>query len=148
MSFGFDKVHTMTGYYDGPREGIADFEGRPHLYQSEWNEGLDLYSDTFLLSPVDPDLFALALESWEIWRRWEAAFHAGLTPLETHPALPEDRARAIELDRILKPRLIIDPANCFRVRGLFQSVPPTEPGAFLGFGPLEVRWERIAMPSK
>jgi hypothetical protein len=34
----FERVHTMTDYYDGPRGGIADFRGTPHLYESEWRD--------------------------------------------------------------------------------------------------------------
>jgi hypothetical protein len=34
----FEKVYTMTDYYDGPRRGIADFDGRPHFYDSEWDD--------------------------------------------------------------------------------------------------------------
>jgi hypothetical protein len=28
----------MTVYYDGPRKGIADVDGRPHFYESEWDD--------------------------------------------------------------------------------------------------------------
>jgi len=34
----YERVYTMTDYYDGPRKGIADFEGRPHLYEAEWDD--------------------------------------------------------------------------------------------------------------
>jgi hypothetical protein len=137
----------MPSYYDGPREGIADFEGQPHLYESEWNEGLNLEADTFLLSPVAPDIFALAMESWEIWLRWEAAFYGGRTTLETHPALPEDRPRHEELQQFLKPHLVIDPANCIRARGWFRSAAGVPTNPYAGFGALEVRWERMTPSS-
>jgi hypothetical protein len=30
----YETVHTMEDYYDGPREGFADVEGKPHFYVS------------------------------------------------------------------------------------------------------------------
>ena len=36
MSDEYETVHTMTDYYDGPRGGIAEVNGRPHLYTSTW----------------------------------------------------------------------------------------------------------------
>src|SRR5687768_8510315 len=30
----FERVYTVTDYWDGPREGIADFQDVPHLYRS------------------------------------------------------------------------------------------------------------------
>jgi hypothetical protein len=38
----FEIVHTIEEYYDGPRRGIANYNGKPHLYQSEWQDGEDL----------------------------------------------------------------------------------------------------------
>ena len=29
---GYEHVHTVLDYYDGPRKGVADFDGQPHLY--------------------------------------------------------------------------------------------------------------------
>jgi hypothetical protein len=138
---GHERVYTMTDYYDGPREGIADFEGQPHLYKSEWNDGEDLSTSTFKLSPVDPRLLALALEAWGIWRRWETAFHEGRTTRETHPALPEERSRSDELNQILEHELKIDEHRCVRARGDFKQLDDPE-WSGLGWKPLQVRWER------
>ena len=91
----FETVHTMTGYYDGPREGIADFCGVPHVYESMYADVADkpgVANDVFRLSSVTPEVFELALEAWAIWLRWETAFHRGeLTPDDAHPALLVDR---------------------------------------------------------
>jgi hypothetical protein len=38
---GYERVHTMTDYYDGPRKGLANFEGMPHLYEAEWDDQAD-----------------------------------------------------------------------------------------------------------
>jgi len=39
----FEKVHTMTDYYDGPRKGIADFAGQPHFFESGLNDDNDAF---------------------------------------------------------------------------------------------------------
>jgi hypothetical protein len=132
-------VHTMTDYYDGPRKGIADFQGRPHLYESQWDHVVDDYASKFRLSPVEPAVFVLAMESWRIWRRWETAFHEGQTTHETHPALPEDRARSQELDRLLEPVLRIDETNVVWARGEFKVRKDADYSG-KGFAPLQVRW--------
>lgn len=132
----------MTDYYDGPRKGIADFEGRPHLYESEWDDLADEYAFTFKLSPVEPRLFELALESWSIWRRWETAFYRGRTTVKTHPALPEERTRSVELKRILDGELRIDEGQCVRAEGDFKAIEDPEWNG-LGWRPLQVRWTRV-----
>ena len=96
------QVFTVPDWYDGPRGGIANYEGKPHLFQSLFKDiGSEYEEDVFLLWPISPEAMALAREDWEIWRRWEKAFHAKDTSKETHPALPEDRARYEQLQPLL-----------------------------------------------
>ena len=135
----FERVHTMTDYYDGPRGGVAEFGGIPHLYENEWDDAADNYASTFRLSPISPDLMALALEHWDIWERWWTAFYSGLATQETRPALPADRARHDELDQILKRRLKIDPHDYIRARATFRTVLGWDGR---GLAPNEVEWER------
>lgn len=136
----FEIVYTMTDWYDGPRRGIANYQRQPHLFESEWRDGENLDADTFLLMPIDPDAFCLALEDWAIWRRWETAFHQGKASEESHPALPEDRNRHEELERLLEGRLVVDPHQAVRRKAEFRV--RTDP-EWSGYGsrPLEVRWE-------
>ena len=54
---------------------------------------------------MDEDTWRLALEDWAIWERWEVAFHAKQTGLDTHPALPEDGPQHEVLAPLLKARL-------------------------------------------
>ena len=125
-------VHTITDYYDGPRGGIADYHGKPHIYNSMWDEATDDWAEYFALQPIDDETFRLAMEDWAIWERWERAFKAGLTTYDTHPALPEDRSRQDELNEILKPRLLIDMKRAIRVRGRFEKSMVEEPGLTSG----------------
>jgi hypothetical protein len=130
----FERVHTFTDYYDGPREGIADLGGAAHYYKAEWDTDRDDYADTFLLTPVDSETLVLALEDWAIWERWQEAFHEGHTDRATHPALPRDRPRHEEIQRLLAGRFTADPDRAIRKRGEFRV------RADAGESVLEVRW--------
>jgi hypothetical protein len=104
----FETVHTMTDWYDGPRRGVAIVQGQPHLYVSCWTNIDADCDDIFLLSPITEDLFSAALEDWAIWKRWEFAHKNGNASIETHPALPADLERHMEIEKILTQRLVID----------------------------------------
>jgi hypothetical protein len=50
----FESVIELTNWYDGPRDGVAYFQGRPHAFKSRM---LDVYgnhdaTDLFDLIPV------------------------------------------------------------------------------------------------
>ncbi len=135
----FEPVYTMTDFYDGPRRGLASFQGQPYLYQSRFSDIDSDCNDTFLLSPVSPETLELALESWCIWLRWEAAFREGRTTEETHPSLPADSARSAELDIELAARLKIDESAAVCALGNFRARPGSS--SELGTSPeLEVEW--------
>ena len=56
----WERVHTVNDFYDGPRLGVADYLGKPHIYQSEFSEAEDDYNDRFWLMPIEQKLFAFA----------------------------------------------------------------------------------------
>ena len=64
---GYEHVHTVTEYYDGPRKGIADYRGEPNLYECIFDELKDDYSESFRLAPLDAETFRMAMEDWVIW---------------------------------------------------------------------------------
>jgi hypothetical protein len=143
----FETVHTMTDYYDGPRGGIADFFGAPHIYESTFADVGDKpveAVDVFRLSPVTPEVFELALEDWAIWLRWETAFHRGeITKDDAHPALLVDRARHEELKRLLTGKLVVADDCCVLAQADFRV--RHDPGhSGPGFHPLEVAWTPIS----
>ena len=135
----FEVVHTLTDWYDGPRKGIADYCGQPHLFESEWQDGGNLDADTFLLTPVDAETFSLALESWAIWKRWETTFYQEKASAESHPALPEDRMRHEELKSLLEGRLEVNPSQSLRKTADFQVRNDPNWSGY-GWRPLEVCW--------
>jgi hypothetical protein len=142
-----ERVYTVMDFYDGPRSGFADFEGRPHAYRALWDVAEDDFDaeGRFALVPITPELLALALEDWAIWKRWENAFYAGEVPLSHHPALPTDRLRHEELAPVIAQALEILPAHGTIARGVFRARPGVQGNAG-GRGPrpeLEVQWMPI-----
>src|SRR5437868_13605566 len=105
----YEIVHTITDWYDGARAGIADLNGAPHYYENQWLEGEQNWSDIYFLKPLDAKTFALALEDWKMWLRWEKAYKEGKTTQETHPVLPEEKQRHEKLSKVLAGRFIITP---------------------------------------
>jgi len=120
MSQQTERVHTMTDFYDGPRAGVADYHGRPHLYESLWHEANQRWADAFALMPISTEDRDLAVERYKIYERWETARRKGLADLDTHPALPPERARFDELERIIAPRLRMDLTRALTALGVFD----------------------------
>ena len=114
-----EVVYTVEDYYDGPRPGIANYHGVPHVYRSVFDYAKDDWDEEFVLQPIDDETLRLALESWSIWIRWRQTFDGGQTTIATHPALPAERHRYDELKALLEPRLAIEPNRAIRVRGRF-----------------------------
>ncbi|GLH79197.1 hypothetical protein SSBR45G_41060 [Bradyrhizobium sp. SSBR45G] len=122
----WQRVYTVNDYYDGPRLGLADVDGVPHIYEAEFNHSTEEYGDTYFVSPVDEQLFALILEDWDIWLRWETAFKRGEVALDTHPALPGDRERHEALKIAIGDRLKADRACARYKRARFGVSPNRE----------------------
>jgi hypothetical protein len=106
MKSGYETVFTVMDYYDGPRKGIANYQGKPHLYECVFDEAEDHYSKLFRLTPLDSETFQFAMEDWEIWRRWLVAFYGKKADISSHPALPDEANRHAELKRILHEGLV------------------------------------------
>ena len=125
----FERVYTVDDYYDGPRSGIAEYRGQPHHYNCEWNEAKGDYAETFMLTPIDQETLALAMEQWAIWRQWEGAFHRGEVPQSTHPGIAGASPRYAELETTLTARISRQPIRAKRARPEFRapeqaSLPP------------------------
>jgi hypothetical protein len=90
------------------------------LYECIFDEDANGFSDLFRLTLIDSEILRLALEDWDIWRRWEAAFHLGLADRSTHPALPHESRRHEELKRILDKSLVTDPERAVTRIGEFK----------------------------
>lgn len=143
----FERVYTITDYYDGPRAGVADFHGAPHVYRSLYLDSETLNPDEtrFELSPISQETLRLALESWVIWERWDIAVRRGeiaaVDPTDSNwGAMPEELVRRDELDSLLETLLIVDTANRVLAQGDFRASEAAHdlpPGVLR---PLEVCW--------
>lgn len=122
----YEMVHTITDWYDGARNGVADLNGEPHYFENHWNEGDSFWSDIYLLKPLDGETFALAMESWNIYLRWEVARQGGKASDETCPALPEERERYDEIQKILAERFVVSPETSVKATAEFVYGQPTK----------------------
>ncbi len=113
--------------------GIFDCDGHPHLFERQFSEELDDYSDEFLIIAVDQETLDLALEADAIHRRWREAYSRGEVALNSSGGnvLPEDRARNAELTDLLKGRLDVDPVKAKRVIGKVEVLKKPGPNSWL-----------------
>ncbi|WP_051710483.1 hypothetical protein [Andreprevotia chitinilytica] len=118
----WDRVLTINDYYDGPRLGVAEVHGVPHIYELVFDHSADEYSDSYLVSPIDEALLALVLEDWGIWLRWHAVHKRNEAPIETHPALPVDRARYEAIKLAIGDRLHADANVAKRLNAEFRNL--------------------------
>ena len=118
----FERVHTIWDYFDGPREGLADFNGRPHYYKNTWDEAAGDWSPRYELIPIDPDTFHLAMEQWAIWLAWNEKFRAGQVPLDSHPGNGGKIPRYDELEAILEKRISSPGSDVVTAEGKFEVV--------------------------
>ena len=66
----WNKVLTITDWYDGPRSGATDFDGKPYWYRSvyldseEWNHDEDRFEPT----PMPAEVLGWELELKDIFK--------------------------------------------------------------------------------
>ena len=118
----WERVYTINDFRDGPRLGVADVEGAPHVYQSLFDSELDDYAAYCLVAPSSCDLLELVLEDWGIWVRWDEAFQRGKASKASHPALPNERERHEEIKRLIGDRLFVHPDSGRKLIAEFRSI--------------------------
>jgi hypothetical protein len=121
-----EQVHAVWDYYDGPRSGVADYRNLPHYFECGWDAGNSNFGDVFALTTLDEETFSVACEQWEIWRKWELAFHDGRVPLESHPGHGGIDARYDELETILNSRISLIGGPRTFARASFSTALPVE----------------------
>jgi hypothetical protein len=80
-----EHVFVENEWYDGPRAGIANVNGQPHRFVSQWDEHGDEYLGTFLVWPVRSEELSLEQEQWRIFVSWNDQYEAGAASTNTHP---------------------------------------------------------------
>ena len=70
MEPGFERLYAIRDWYDGPRDGAADYRGRPHRFRSLYldNEEWDADDDRFELTPLPEDILLWMVEAYELWQ--------------------------------------------------------------------------------
>jgi hypothetical protein len=125
-------VRVVLEFYDRPRRGIADFDGKPVYFECVFDEGEDEWTDSYRLIPVTGELVTLARERDEIFQDWRKAFDAGAETLATHPARPPDRARFELLSTLVEEHLqkldgpVVTATGRFFSSGLGSPAPPLD----------------------
>ena len=98
-----EHVLVENEWYDGPRAGIANVNGQPHRFASQWDEAGDEYVDTFVVWPVAEEELALEQEQWAIFVAWNKRYEAGAVDTASHPAHPGTNSRWDEIEAKLAP---------------------------------------------
>jgi hypothetical protein len=122
----YEQVHVIWDLYDGIRSGIANLDGTPHYFASQYDEGLDDYSDNFKLYPVGPEFMRRAVRNLDIYRAWDRKFRNGETNLETHPGHGGIDAEYDELKSWLDEQVkLLEPLPSL-YRAKFRELPDQE----------------------
>lgn len=132
-----DVVHTISDWYDGPRAGATQFEGRPYWYRSicldtaEW----DPNENRFELTPLTDDALSWEMETKRIFERWDSARQDGTIVWidgdeANFGAFPDDMATYRDLNQRLE-NYLSKTKPTFLVHGRFET------------GSKAVHWELI-----
>ena len=124
MDERWEPVHTVDDWYDGPREGVADYLRSYHYYRSvfldtpKWNPD----EDRFELTPIPPSAHEAALELQVIRERWHSANRTGNAPddPDDERVLPTDRVRWVELTHLVVTGRAANANHTFMVHGKFE----------------------------
>ncbi|OON69048.1 hypothetical protein [Hymenobacter sp. CRA2] len=138
-----DRLYSFD-WYDGIRGGVATYNGQPCYFESQCVDIFTQGVDWFKLSPISNEAFEQEIEQWTLWRKYDAAFRAGLVGAEHHPFLPEDGEKGEELQRRLNHQLVIDENNVLIAQaeffGLDEQIKQADEAE------LEVRWTILSAP--
>jgi hypothetical protein len=160
MSASFEPVYVFADWDDGPRGGIAEFRGRPHLYVSDYADFKREDADeASLLFPLDPEEFRQAV----------AALRAAGSFRSDVPGAPPDRDGTVypphpddypgryteacerfnQAWESVRDGILARSTAAVRARGEFQrrggeKDPDEEPEDDV---PVEVAWEELEAPA-
>jgi len=119
---GFERAHVELDWYDGPRAGVADIDGKPHYFQGHHYER-EHEADEYAVWPLSSEALEWEREQWQIYVRWNERCQAGEVGPETHPG-HGGNARYNELDALLAPHRKA-PDNAPRMERELRFVEPS-----------------------
>ena len=94
----------------------------------------------YRLKPIGAAEFELFSEYWQMWRRWEDAFHSGKVKVGTPPVLSEDRLRHDEIEPAVKRALAVPDDSGPVARGEFRPSALRDEAGDGRWGGFEVVW--------
>ena len=115
----YERVHIEIGWYDGPREGICEINGKLHRFVSEFSEEMDDYTDLFKIYPVSDDIYKLEKEQWKIFVEWNYKYEKGEVSVDSHPA---NNNRWKEIDKLLEEERKNVPENVKVAKARFERI--------------------------
>jgi hypothetical protein len=136
-----ERVYGILGYCDGILDGVADFRGSPHAFVLDGD--FEAEAPRYRLKPLHADEFALFLEYWHMWRRWEDAFHRGEVAGAAPAVLPADLPRHDEIEPIVKKALAVPEHIGKVVRGDFRPAAEVIEERHGRWGGFEVVWSPL-----
>jgi hypothetical protein len=132
-----ERIHAVFDYSDGPRHGVADFQGRPHAFICKFDDDLSDWSEFYHVKALTEEEFSVVMTDWEIWTRWLAAYNAGRVDLATHPALPSDAELHGQIKTRVQAALSVDTATAKTVWPKFHGRLPPD-------GDAQVTWSLVS----
>ncbi len=136
----YERVHDIWHYYDGVRIGIADLEGTPHYFVSQFDMVANDYSDYFKLYPVEQDFMERAVRMSAIYRAWERKYHEGHVELASHPGVGGVDPEYDELKSWLDAQIVQLQATAGLFTADFRTLPNQDALPTGMLRELEVRW--------
>jgi hypothetical protein len=140
----FEQVYAVFDFYDGPREGVANFRGKPVWFKCAWDVASDDWSENFDIILLDDRTFELAMCQWKLWCEWEKSFHGGLVSVGTHPAMEHGSTPYKEIEAQVAESVANLSLGRLKAKAEFRVVPGQ---AELPKGvarELEVEWRDVA----
>ena|SRR5437764_8595944 len=117
-----ERVYVENEWYDGPRAGIADFNGIPHRFKSLFDEEEDEDLGTFMVWPVDKEVLDLEIEQWCIFVEWNTLYASGQADTGSHPGHGGRNVRWDEIQAALLQSRSDVPAWAKRARGQLTRI--------------------------
>ena len=117
-----ENVYVEGEWWDGPRAGIADVDGRPHRFKALFDEDDDGDLKPFLVWPIHEDELQLEIEQWRIFVEWNRRYEARLARTDSHPANGGISRRWDELQALLRTRSTEVPPEARRAAARFVRI--------------------------
>ena len=115
-----EKVYVENDWYDGPRRGIANYNGLPHRFVANFDE-LKGCDDTFKIFPVTEEELSLEIEQWKIFVEWNNKYELGEVGTDTHPGHGGINKRWDEIEGVLSPKRNHIPSNALEANANFTQ---------------------------